>query len=330
MKLDEFAFFNQQLAAMLRDGIPLESALGQLCASMRRGDLRDELEKLRADLANGFPIDQALASRNLPPFYVQMIQVGVKSNDLPGVLTLVADYYESSNLMWTRLKGLLVYPAIVLGGTLALSILLAVLFGGLMSELRPDIWGDYPLAALRLHAIYLGLWLPVVLLGALASVVVIAILQPRFRSWLRWRLPGFREASLWRVASTMGIMLKGGTNLSDAISLMTQMERDSGAAGDLALWQARLSGGQTDFGSLATPTSYFPPLFIWLVSGAREDLTAGMNRAAEIYRARSEYRTETLLQAVLPVSVLILGALIFTQVFVLIQMLIGCFTPLFD
>ena len=28
MKHDEFAFFNQQLAAMLRDGIPLEGAVG--------------------------------------------------------------------------------------------------------------------------------------------------------------------------------------------------------------------------------------------------------------------------------------------------------------
>ena len=31
MNLDEFAFVNQQLAAMLRDGIPLEGALRQLC-----------------------------------------------------------------------------------------------------------------------------------------------------------------------------------------------------------------------------------------------------------------------------------------------------------
>ena len=91
MKLDEFAFFNQQLAAMLRDGIPLESALGQLCSSMRHGELREELEKLRADLANGIPIKQALTARELPPFYVQMIQVGVQSNDLPRVLTLVAE-----------------------------------------------------------------------------------------------------------------------------------------------------------------------------------------------------------------------------------------------
>ena len=41
MKNDEFAFFNQQLAAMLRDGIPLEGALRRLCQEMRRGALRE-------------------------------------------------------------------------------------------------------------------------------------------------------------------------------------------------------------------------------------------------------------------------------------------------
>ena len=47
MKHDEFAFFNQQLAAMLRDGIPLEGALRRLCQEMRRGELRDELPAAR-------------------------------------------------------------------------------------------------------------------------------------------------------------------------------------------------------------------------------------------------------------------------------------------
>ena len=40
MKLDEFAFVNLQLAGMLKCGIPLEGALKQLCATMRRGGLR--------------------------------------------------------------------------------------------------------------------------------------------------------------------------------------------------------------------------------------------------------------------------------------------------
>ena len=35
MKNDEFAFFNQQLAAMLRDGIPLEGALRRVIANSR-------------------------------------------------------------------------------------------------------------------------------------------------------------------------------------------------------------------------------------------------------------------------------------------------------
>jgi type II secretory pathway component PulF len=334
MKLDEFAFFNQQLAAMLRSGIPLESALGQLCASMRRGELRDELEKLRTDLANGIPIKQALASRKLPPFYVQMIQVGVKSNDLPGVLTLVADYYQSANLLWTRLKGLMVYPAIVLGACLALSVFLAVLFGGVSGGMK-STFSDLlegralpPLTRFSLQATPIGLWLPVVVLAMLSVVIGVAIIMPRLRSWLRWRLPGFREASLWQVASAMEIMLKGGCSLDDAIGLMAQLEQDSAAAGDLAQWRARLASGHGDFAGMVMPTKRFPPLFIWLVASARSDMAAGLKRAAEIYHSRAEYRTEILLQAVLPVSVVALGALIFTQVYTLIHTVLGQFLPL--
>src|SRR5208283_2319129 len=226
MKLDEFAFFNQQLAAMLRDGIPLESALGQLCASMRRGELRDELEKLRADLANGVPIQQALVSRKLPPFYIQMIQVGVKSNDLPGVLTLVADYYQSSSLVWSRLKGLMVYPVIVLMAMLALSTFLAILFGGI-AGIMPGVFSDlFEYRALPTFTYFsfsvraVGLWLPVIVLALLCAVVSVALAQPKLRSWLRWRLPGFREASLWQAASTMGIMIKGGCSVNETLGLM--------------------------------------------------------------------------------------------------------------
>src|SRR5882757_10209431 len=56
MNYDEFAFFNQQLGAMLRDGIPLEGALRRLCHEMRAGSLRDELQALEADLARGTPM----------------------------------------------------------------------------------------------------------------------------------------------------------------------------------------------------------------------------------------------------------------------------------
>ena len=56
MKYDEFAFFNQQLAAMLRENIPLEGALRQLCQNLGRGKLRSEIELLETDLSKGTPL----------------------------------------------------------------------------------------------------------------------------------------------------------------------------------------------------------------------------------------------------------------------------------
>ena len=77
MKYEEFAFFNQQLAAMLHEGVSLEGALGQLIHSMSKGDLRGQLELLEADLKHGTPLDQALAGMKLPEFYMRMLAVGV-------------------------------------------------------------------------------------------------------------------------------------------------------------------------------------------------------------------------------------------------------------
>src|ERR1017187_9420292 len=128
MNYDEFAFFNQQLAAMLREGVPLEGALKQLCAGMRSGALRAEIQALEAELARGVPLKEALARRELPDLYRQMLELGARSNELPGVLTLLADHHYRANALWTRLKGLMVYPLLVILVSLGLTTLISVNF----------------------------------------------------------------------------------------------------------------------------------------------------------------------------------------------------------
>jgi type II secretory pathway component PulF len=103
MKYDEFAFFNQQLGRMLKDGIPLEGALRRLCKNMRRGRVRAELEALGNDLAEGRPLDQALERRRLPELYVHLLKMGARSNNLPDILLMLADHYQRVSYLWTRL-----------------------------------------------------------------------------------------------------------------------------------------------------------------------------------------------------------------------------------
>ena len=317
MKLDEFAFVNQQLAGLLQTSVPLEGALRQLCTTMQRGELRDELDKLGADLAKGVPLKEAVASRKLPEFYVRMLQVGVQSNDLPGVLLQLADYYTRANALWTRLKGLMVYPLLVLIVAAGVSFMLAWLLGALSAEAwaEPMSLGSRPSSDFQ-HGTVLALrWLPTIVLGLAAIVVFCGVSVPALRRNLRWRLPPFREASLAQFASAMSLMLRGGTTLSDAIGLLRQQEQGSVIGDELARWQEKLSSGQGKLRDLTGSSKNFPPLFLWLVEQGGEDPARGFAKAAEMYQARALHHSEMMLGAALPVAIVSLGVLICCQVF---------------
>lgn len=323
MKLDEFAFVNQQLAGMLQSGIPLEGALRQLCLTMRRGRLRTELGRLEADLAQGTPLEKALAAGDLPPFYVAMVRVGVASGDLPGVLTLLADHYHQVNSVWVRLKGLMVYPMIVLVAAFGLSLGLSIIFGRVMRE----VTGSGFDLGLGRHDIGPGtevvVWIAPCLLALVLGTLAVGLMWRRSRAWLRWRLPGFREASLARLASSFHVLLERGATLNEALDLMRRLEADSIAGRELAVWQERLSQGVGRIEDFAEDAKAFPKLFIWLAANGGQNLAAGFRRAAELYQARAAHRIEMMLYACLPVSVLLLGLMILGQVYPLVRVFIA-------
>ena len=321
MKHDEFAFLNLQLAGMLRSGIPLEGALRQLCASLRRGALRSQLEMLEADLANGVPLPEALVARRLPDFYRHMILVGVQSNDLPGVLTMVADYYQRVSFIGTRLKGLMVYPTIVLAASLGLSFFLASFFRTFVQDL-PGLLQDGTDRMVFVQGLPILLWMPVILLTAATSATLLILTVPALRRCLQWRFPGFKEAGLSQLAWAMRVMLKGGSNLGDALGLLRGMESKSAVGKDIARWRTRLTQGHATFPEIAATSKIVPPLFSWLVNSGDEDMAEGFRRAAEIYQARALHRIEMLLYAALPVSILFLGAMLVSQAYPMIRLFV--------
>jgi type II secretory pathway component PulF len=314
MKYDEFAFFNQQLAAMLRDGIPLEGALKRLCEDMRRGQLRDELQALEADLGRGTPMAEALKSRQLPELYKRMILVGVKGGDLPGALTMLADYYHRQNNLWTRIKGLMVYPLIVLFMALLLSCFIAYLLSHFIWDSLTSL--TYPAAP---PVIANAVWLSPVCIGVALMAGLMAVSLSPMRRELRWRLPAFKEASLAQMASAMTLMLKNGLPLNDALALAEQLEQGTVAERELARWRQRLASGHGKFSEMAfakpaEPRGVFPPLFVWTVAQSGENLAAGFERTSEIYQARATYRVEMFLYSLLPCAILALGMMIVSQI----------------
>jgi type II secretory pathway component PulF len=324
MKYDEFAFFNQQLAAMLRDGIPLEGALKRLCEEMHKGRLRDELQALEADLARGTPMADALKPRQLPELYKRMILVGVKSGDLPGALTMLADYFQRQNDIWTRLKSMMTYPLIVMFAAFVISFVIAALWNFVIGPSFRDVFNgmDMKLPGATLFALgtLQAIWVFPLALGILFVLALLIVFQPAMRGKFLWRLPAFQEANVARVASALALLLKNGVSLPEAIGLVEELEDNKTAIADLQRWKAKLAAGVAKFSEVAATNRMFPPMFVWVVAGAGENLTAGFRRAAEIYHSRAVYRTEVALFSVLPVASLFLGAIVISQGFLVISM----------
>jgi type II secretory pathway component PulF len=303
MNRDELAFFNEQLAAMLRLGIPLESALRQLSLGMRNGVFRKEIEQLENDLAHGKPLRDAVAARRLPTLYQQLLIAGAQGGDLPGLLTVAADHYRETHNLRTRFLGLVVYPTIALVTSMVVSILLAVLLSGATREME----------SVETNSSSYLLWFPPLLFGSVLVAGFLAGSIPAWRHALRWRLPGFREASLARLASTLSLLLKSGCRLPDALKLSAGLERAGSVSCELLEWEKRLARGEPAFTVPLARPGPFPPLFLWSIASDREDWLSGLSRAADLYRRRAAAKAEMLLYAALPVMVLLLGALILAQ-----------------
>ena len=312
MKLDEFAFLNQQLAGMLRAGIPLEGSLRELSSTMRRGDLRREMELLERDLASGTPLSEAVGRRDLPDLYVRLVQAGVKGGDLPGVLILLADYYNRIAGVAARLKGLSVYPIIVLLAALGVSILITFIYRALILTVFSEL--DFFTAGSRLVP-YLGVWLPVVVIATLALMWLLMVFVPRLRNWARWKLPGFREASLAQTAGAASLLLRSGATLDGTLGLLQKAEQHTPAGREMTRWLDLHRQGLANWSSFTADSKIFPPLFRWLVAQGGDDLATGFQRASEIYQARSTQKIDVLLYAALPMAVMFVAGVIVGQMY---------------
>src|ERR1019366_10061595 len=149
---------------------------------MRAGSLRTELQSLEADLARGTPMADALKPRQLPELYKRMILVGVKSGDLPGALTMLADYFQRQNNVWTRLKSMMVYPLIVMFVAFLISTALAFLWTCVIGPSMLGVFGGMgmklPVATIFAFGTLKAIWVFPVVLGVLFFLAASVVFLP--------------------------------------------------------------------------------------------------------------------------------------------------------
>ena len=128
VKANDFLLFNQQLAALLRAGIPILQAISMLRRRATSVRLRAVLEAVEDAIRGGAALSQAFAAQGaiFPRIYTASILAGERSGALDEVLSRYVTYMRRSVALRRKIRGALAYPLFLLLASLSMVVFLIV------------------------------------------------------------------------------------------------------------------------------------------------------------------------------------------------------------
>src|SRR5437867_1775391 len=146
VKANDFLLFNQQLAALLRAGIPILQAISMLRRRATSVRLRVVLEEVEEAIRGGAALSQAFAAQGttFPRIYTASILAGERSGALDEVLSRYVTYMRRPVGLRRKIRGALAYPLFLLCASLGMVVFLTVYVVPRMSELFAGFGGNLP------------------------------------------------------------------------------------------------------------------------------------------------------------------------------------------
>lgn len=229
VKPREVLLFNQELAALLRAGLPLAESLAIMVERMDHPTLRAAVSAMLAEVRAGAPLSEAAARhRFFPGVYSACLRAGESSGDLAGMIERFTAAMRVAVKARSNLAAALVYPAFLLAALLGTAgfLLLGVVpsfipfFAGFDQQLPPltrALLGAAEFLRDRLA------WVA----GAVAAAAVAAYFFSRTDGAARLRdrfalsLPAVGEVlrlySVSQFCRALGTLLAGGMPLAGAL-----------------------------------------------------------------------------------------------------------------
>ena len=119
VKPREVLLFNQELAALLRAGLPLAESLAIMVERMDHPTLRTAVSAMLAEVRAGAPLSEAAARhRFFPGVYSACLRAGESSGDLAGMIERFTAAMRVAVKARSNLAAALVYPAFLLAALL--------------------------------------------------------------------------------------------------------------------------------------------------------------------------------------------------------------------
>ena len=333
----EFLVFNQELATLLKAGMPLVQSLDILRTRLSNPVFKAVLDDVHEKVRAGTALSEAFQAHGelFPSVYTASLMAGERAGNLDAVLRRFVAYAKVVDTVRKRTISALVYPGILISLAIVLVGIIAIKVVPTFAEFYNSFDAELPMSTRIIIAVsdFVRGNLLFLLIGAVAAGVAFYtwIHQPgqgaRFdRALLKVPLVGnsIHKFATSQLARTLATLLGGGIPLVNALEIAARSTGNRHMGREMAIVAQRVREGQ-GFAAALLERQLVPDVAIKMIevgesTGALQEM---LNSLADFYDEEIETEVARFVTVIEPALLIIMGVIIAVIVLAL-------YLPLFE
>jgi type IV pilus assembly protein PilC len=313
--------FTRQVALMLNAGLTLIDSLEILKKQTNKIILKKMIEEISIKIKGGSSFSVALLDyKNIfSKLYISLVKSGEASGKLGEILLRLADNLEKEREFKSKLKGALVYPAIVIIGMFVVMFIMVTFVLPKLLGLYKDFNVELPFSTKILIAISnfsTQFWPLILVIIFVASYFIKKYLATKAGKnnfdQFTLKLPVFGKiiavSALVESTRTLAILIASGISILDALSIVVD------ATENAVYQQAFLTVSHKVEKGLSMGTAFeqeeiFPPILVQMTQVGEQTgkLDDTLFRLSKYFEMQSEMATKTMTTLIEPAILVVLG-----------------------
>lgn len=313
--------FTRQVALMLNAGLTLVDSLEILKRQTPKPVLRKLIEDIDTKIKSGSSFSTALLDykKIFSKLYISLVKSGEASGKLGEILLRLADNLEKEREFKSKLKGALVYPAIVVIGMLVVMFIMVTFVLPKLLGLYKDFNVELPISTKILIAVsnFSTRFWPVVLI----SIFTGSFFLKKYLSTKKGKnnfdkfslnLPVFGRiisiSALVESTRTLAILISSGISILDALSIVVDATENSIYQQSFLTVSHKVEKG-ISLGTALEQEEIYPPILVQMTQVGEQTgkLDDTLFRLSKYFEMESEMATKTMTTLIEPAILVVLG-----------------------
>lgn len=329
--------FTRQFATMIGAGLPMVQCLEILSQQTDVAELRKVITDIKETVQGGTTLSEALSKHRkiFDDLYINMVDAGEVGGALDTILNRLASYKEKADALTRKVKGALVYPAVITVVAIGVVIVMLSVIVPVFVNMFAGLGAELPLPTrivIGISKIIRG-YFPVFTILLVLLVVGYKYFSrtPKGRlifDKIKLRIPLIgdliRKSAISRFSRTLGTLITSGVPILDALDITARTSGNQVIHDAIKKSVLSIAEGETITQPLRD-SGVFPPMVVQMIGVGEKTggLDEMLSKIGDFYDEEVDAAVSSLTSIIEPVIIVFMGIVIG-------GILIAMYLPMFE